>query len=147
MTREKVVLIVAIPGPLRDSLNLFLKVLPQVGRVVFAPNAPSARRATTAHHPALAVIDMGLPDADLGDLVRWMAAGAKGSRSLVLVEDQQQQQEMIEAGADAVVIKGHPAAQLFRIITDLLQEEEEKLPRAALAGPLPRALLKLARDH
>ncbi len=146
MNQNKVVLMVAQPGPLRDSLKLFLKVLPQVTGIVLACDAPSARRAVTAHHPALAVLDMGLPEANLADLVRWIGASGNSTRCLVLADDQQQQQEMATAGADIVVVKGHPAAQLFQTIEELLNEGDD-LSRAGSAGQLPRARLEPAQGY
>jgi DNA-binding NarL/FixJ family response regulator len=146
MKQNKVVLMIAVPGPLRDSLNLFLRVLPEVDSVVFASDAPSARRAAATYHPALVVLDMGLPEANLADLVRWIGRKASNARFLVLADDLQQQQEMATAGADAVVVKGHPAAQLFQIITDLLEKKDDP-SRATLVGPLPRAQLELAQGR
>lgn len=116
-------LIVAKPGPLRDSLQSFLLTLPQIETASLADDAPSALRAVTEHSPALVLVDANLPEGEALVALRQIKAESSQSRILVLADDIQQQQDAAAAGADAVFVIGFPAASLLESIERLLSEQ------------------------
>ena len=115
-------LIVARPGPLRDSLQVFLQTLPQIATVHLADDVPSAQRAITEYSPALVLVDTN----GFGETVWTTLAHIKSrsfrSRCLVLVDSSQQQEDAMAAGADVVLMKGCPATKLFETIESLLND-------------------------
>ena len=113
-------LIVAQPGPLRDSLWAFLMSLPQIEIVRLVEDAPSALRVVTEYNPALVLVDTNLADNGVLNISRQIKVEGFQSRCLILTDNIQQQQEAIAAGADTVLVKGIPAAKLFEIIEELL---------------------------
>jgi DNA-binding NarL/FixJ family response regulator len=116
-------LIVAKPGPLRDSLQVFLLTLPQIETVRLVDDAPSALRAVTEHDPALVLVDANLPGDGVLTALRRIKAEGSQSRCLVLADDIQQQQDATAAGADAVFVIGFPPASLLETIERLLPEQ------------------------
>lgn len=117
--------IVAEPGPLRDSLQTLLMALPQIETVRLASDAPSAWKAITEQAPALVLLDTNLPDGDALALLRRIKAQEHRAQCLVLADDRQQQQDATAAGADAALLKGYPAAGLFGTIEKLLLSTEQ----------------------
>jgi two-component system NarL family response regulator len=116
--------IVAEPGPLRDSLQTLLLALPQVETVCLVGDASSAWRAIVEQVPTLVLLDTNLPGGEALALLKKIKAQEKRARCLVLADDRQQQQEATAAGADAALLKGHPAASLFETIEELLLGSE-----------------------
>lgn len=117
------VLIVANPGPLRDSLQAFLLTLPQIETVSLVGDGPSALRAVTEHNPALVLVDANLSDGEALVALRQIKAQGSQSQILVLADDIQQQQDATAAGADAVFVIGFPPASLLETIERLLSEQ------------------------
>ena len=113
-------LIVARPGPLRDSLKVFLLTLPQIATVYLADDVASALRAVTECSPALVLIDTNGFGEAIWTALRRIKAGNPQSQSLVLVDDIHQQEDAVAAGADTVLIKGYPATKLFETVERLL---------------------------
>jgi DNA-binding NarL/FixJ family response regulator len=113
-------LIVARPGPLRDSLKVFLLTLPQIEAVHFADDVASALQAVTEYDPALVLIDTNGFGGTIWAVLRCVKAESLRSRCLVLVDDGQQQEDAVAAGADVVLIKGCPATKLFETVEGLL---------------------------
>jgi DNA-binding NarL/FixJ family response regulator len=113
-------LIVAQPGPLRDSLRTFLMSLPQVKMVRLVEDIPSALQVVTEHNPDLVLVDANLPDNGVLHIPGKLKAMQAQSRCLILVDTTQQQRKAIAAGADTVLVKGVPAAKLFETIEELL---------------------------
>ena len=123
MTLEKkLALVVAQAGPLRDSLQSFLQMLPQSAEVLLADSAEAAFGTIGRHHPLLVVVvNAGLPDdeAVLRVMQRTRAAGTR-SRWLFLMERPEQEQAALNAGADMVLPQGFPASTLFGIVEIML---------------------------
>ena len=113
-------LIIAKPGPLRDSLKVFLLTLPQIATVHLADDVSSALRAVTEYNPALVLIDANGFNETIWTALRRIKAKRPQSQSLVLVDDIHQQEDAVAAGADTVLIKGCPATKLFKTVERLL---------------------------
>ena len=116
------VLIVAKPGPLRDSLRFFLLTLPQVEMVKVVEDVPSALGIISARGPGLVLIDTSLSCDEVLTALRRIKAEGSQIRFLVLADDRRQQEEAKAAGADIVLFKGFPAAKLFGVIEDLVSD-------------------------
>lgn len=113
-------LIVAKPGPLRDGLRALLTAMPQIGAVDMASDLPSALRTVFEHSPALVLLDSDLTNGKVWLTVRRAKAKWPRAWCIFLANDLQQHQEAEAAGADAVLLKGFPAARLVAMIVRLL---------------------------
>jgi DNA-binding NarL/FixJ family response regulator len=113
-------LIVAQPGPLRDSLQALLTTVPQIEIVAEAKEPSALLRLSDRIQP-----DIVLLDASLAESAAWAALAQirerwPQARVIVLVESSLQQEQAEEAGADVALLKGFPAARLAVTIEELL---------------------------
>ena len=120
----KSALVVAEPGPLRDSLQVLLRVIPQIETVLLADDAWAALQVFAQHHPALVLLDAGL--LDHGGLALLETARIEGARSrcLVLADNVQQCQRAKAGGADVALVKGFLAVKLIEHIRRLVAGQE-----------------------
>ncbi len=118
-------LIVAKPGPLRDGLRALVTAMPQIGTIDIMDDVPSALKTALQHLPTLILLDSDLTDKDIWMTVRRTKAKWPQARSILLINDVHQQQEAEAAGADAVLLKGIPAARLVATIVRLLTKGEQ----------------------
>jgi DNA-binding NarL/FixJ family response regulator len=124
---DMMALIVARPGPLRDSLKFFLLTLPQIATVHLADDVASALRAVAEYDPVLVLIDTNGFGETIWATLRRIKAESLRSRCLVLVDDARQQEDAVAAGADVVLVKGCPATKLFETVEGLLCSIDESL--------------------
>ena len=97
----------------------------QIQAVLVAEETSAALRMIADHRPALDLLDMVLPGNGAGTVLKEIRTRWPLTRCIVLADDVQQQQESEAAGADAVLIKGFPAAKLVATIEGLLSREEK----------------------
>jgi DNA-binding NarL/FixJ family response regulator len=114
------ILIVARPGRLRDALRALLATLPQLEIVGQADNGFSALKLVAERRPSLILLDTTLLDDEVKALVSQVKANWPQTRCLVLADNSRQQQVAKSAGADEVLLKGYPAANLLTNIEKLL---------------------------
>ena len=124
------VLIVAKPGRVRDGLQALLAAISQTEIVGPADDGPSALRMITEHHPVLVLLDADLPDDGAPTVLGRIKSEWPQIRCIVLADNVRQQQAAQAAGADSVLIKGFPAAQLFATIKRLIPRHETTEKRA-----------------
>ena len=118
-------LIVARPGPLRNSLQSLMTTIPQI-EILAETSEPSALlRMGAGIQPDVVLLDASLPEEQVWEALRQIKEEWCHTRSIVLVEDSQQQQEMEAAGADVALLKGYPAAKLIATIEGLLSQKDE----------------------
>jgi DNA-binding response OmpR family regulator len=84
--------------------------------------------------PDLVVLDAGLFGRDGVSLTRTVAAVSDVCRCLALVDDVQQFRQVRAAGADAVVLKGFPAPDLFDVIKKMLRASTSAVHELEEAG-------------
>ena len=109
-------LIVAQPGPLRDSLQALMTTMPQI-EIVAEANKPSALlRMSERIQPDVVLLDASVPGNDVWAALRQIRDAWPQARAIVLVENSAQQAQAEEAGADVALLKGFPAARLAAII-------------------------------
>lgn len=118
-------LIVAKPGPLRDSLQALMAAMPQIEAAYEVNDLVSSAEAemTFACGPTLVLLDCSLNGGDTWMVVRRAKTRWPQARCVFLANDVQQQQEAEAAGADAVLLKGFPAARLVATMVRLLPEQ------------------------
>jgi DNA-binding NarL/FixJ family response regulator len=116
-------LIVAKPGPLRDSLQALMAAMPQIEAAYEVNDLASSAEMTFACGPTLVLLDCSLNGGDTWMAVRRAKAKWPQARCILLANDVQQHQEAEAAGADAVLLKGFPAASLVATIVRLLPRQ------------------------
>jgi len=123
MDKEKIkpmALIVARPGPLRDSLQVLLKATMRLDAVEAVDSSPAVLQTLAHPQPVVILIDFDLPDQEGPRLLARLKSDWPGSRYLVLTSHSRQTQPARAAGADAVLRKGTSAARLFETIKALV---------------------------
>ena len=113
-------LIVASPGPLRNSLQSLMTTIPQIEILAETSDPSALLRMGAGIQPDVVLLDASLPEEQVWAALRQIKEEWCHTRSIVLVEDSQQQQEMEAAGADVALLKGYPAAKLIAAIEELL---------------------------
>jgi DNA-binding NarL/FixJ family response regulator len=113
-------LIVARPGPLRNSLQSLMTTMPQIEILAEATDPSALLRMGAKIQPDIVLLDADLPEEQVRAALRQIKEEWCHTRSIVLVEDSQQQQEIEAAGADVALVKGYPAAKLIGAIEGLL---------------------------
>jgi DNA-binding NarL/FixJ family response regulator len=113
-------LIVAQPGPLRDSLQALMTTIPQIEILAETTDPSVLLRMGAEIQPDVVLMDADLPGEQVWSALREIKDKWSQTRTIVLVEGSQQQQEAQAAGADIALIKGYPAASLITAIGELL---------------------------
>ena len=124
-TQVTLALIVARPGPLRNSLQALMTTMPQIEILAETSDPSALLRMGAEIQPDIVLLDADLPQEQVCAALRQIKEEWSQTRSIVLVEDSQQQQELQAAGADVALLKGHPAAKLVATIEGLLSQEEK----------------------
>ena len=124
MSSAALALIAARPLSLRYSLLALVARLPQIASIQSVEDMRSMRALLAVNSPQLVVLDIDLIGADSGELLAQLKAEAPDTRVVVLVDEIQQQQALEMTSADLVVLKGHPAADLFTRLQHLLSQAE-----------------------
>jgi DNA-binding NarL/FixJ family response regulator len=113
-------IIVARPGPLRNSLQTLMTTMPEI-EILAETNDPSALLRMGADiQPDVVLLDADLPQDQVWAALEQIKAEWSQTRSIVLAEGSQQQLKAQAAGADVVLLKGYPAARLIEAIQALL---------------------------
>ncbi len=120
MSHATLALVIAQPGPLRNSLLTLLTTLPEIEIVAEAKNFTSLQHAGQELQPDLILIEAGptlngLPEALHQFKQRWAH-----TRTIVLVETREQEETAVTAGADVVLLKGFRATRLIKQIQSLI---------------------------
>jgi DNA-binding NarL/FixJ family response regulator len=113
-------LIVAKPGPLRNSLQALMTTMSQIEILAETSDPSALLRMGAEIQPYVVLLDADLPEEQVCAALRQIKAEWSQTRSIVLVEDSQQQKTVQAAGADVALLKGYPAAKLIAAIEGLL---------------------------
>jgi DNA-binding NarL/FixJ family response regulator len=122
MVKGLSVVIMARPGPLREGLTTLLWALPPVASVVLAEDSASGLRAVERGHPALILLDAGLPDKEIWSALHQIKRRWPQTPCVVLTDTAERQHQAEVAGAHQALLMGFPAAQLSTILEQLLQQ-------------------------
>lgn len=115
-----IAMVVAKPGPLRNSLFSLMNTLPQIEIVAEGRDMSSLLRIGDKVQPNLVLMESDLPEGHVHESLEHIKREWTATRTVVLVDNVGQQREAELAGADVVLIKGIRAASLMEIIEDLL---------------------------
>ncbi len=113
-------LIVAKSADLREGLHSLLTVVPQIDCISHTGNGPSALRQVEERCPDLLLLDCDLLHEDVIALLREIKARCPHIQCVVFTDHAHKRGEAQSAGADVVLLKGYPAANLISTITKLL---------------------------
>jgi DNA-binding NarL/FixJ family response regulator len=126
--RERI-LIVARPGRLRDALRALMATIPQLEIVDQVEDRAVALKMVTEQHPTLILMDSSLPDNEVKVMLEQIKAERSQIYCIVLANTEQQEQLAISAGADEVLLKGFPTANLFAVIEKVMSRQEGELSK------------------
>jgi len=112
-------IIASRPGFMRQALRATLALSPQFEIVGVAGGGLSALDLARQHLPALLIIGSGLPEDEMLALLRQIKQEQPHIRCLILAETPRQQQAMLAAGADAVLLRGEPAERVVEVLEEM----------------------------
>jgi DNA-binding NarL/FixJ family response regulator len=101
-----------------------MTTMPQIEILAETTDPSALRRMGAGMQPDVVLLDASLPEDQVWAALGRIKAERSQTRSIVLVEDSQQQQKAQAAGADVVLIQGTPAGQLIAAIEGILSQEE-----------------------
>ena len=113
------VVIVAESGRLREGLQAMLDSLPTLETVAVADDGPSALEAIQSGRPDLVILDAHLFGESTAGWIRAIKQGWNGTHCIVVADRLGQFQPLLDAGADAVLLKGFSAAELRTAVEQL----------------------------
>jgi DNA-binding NarL/FixJ family response regulator len=113
-------LIIARPGPLRDSLQTLMTIVPQIEVVAETRDLSPLFRMGSKVRPDLVLMEADLVRAELQKALHSLQEAYPQARCIVLVENDEQRLLAESTGVDAVIFKGFRAAKLMKLIEGLL---------------------------
>lgn len=112
------VLIIASPGPWRDSLRVLLRASGRVGHIDQADNGPSGLRLLQRQWFDLVLLDAGLPAGEVAKILR-----GGHPACLVFTHDQRQEQQARQAGAAAILADGFSTETFFQTLSNRIPDQ------------------------
>jgi DNA-binding NarL/FixJ family response regulator len=117
-------LLVAKPGPLRDSLRALISAIPFTETSV-AEDATAALDRLWQCHPALVVVQYDPADPGTWRLLHALGSQRPPGRHIFLVNSVEEQRLVLSSGATLAILNGFPASRLHRTIKGLLPKTAE----------------------
>jgi DNA-binding NarL/FixJ family response regulator len=119
MAKESLhVLVIAPPGPWRDSLRVLLRASGRVAHIEQVDNGPSGQRLLQQRRFDLALLDASLP---AGDVEQILSFGHPAC--LVFTHDRQQEQQARQAGAAAILADGFSTETFFQTLFNRIPDQ------------------------
>ena len=119
-TRNRmVILLVSPPGDLQISLQALVNAHLTTDLLVIG-EADSVINIIVRHNPKLIIIDQEITRESVSDLVNEIKSKRPDILCIVLLNDDDDQQKIIDAGADLAVVKGLKGSKLIAMVKDLL---------------------------
>ncbi len=112
------VIVTVAPGIQRDALVSLLRAQPALTITAIAADAAAAQRAAAAGGSDAIVVDAGLAGDAALDLAGWLRRHQPACRCIVLVDSTAQCREFLEAGAQAVLLKGCLDEHLLAVLSN-----------------------------
>jgi DNA-binding NarL/FixJ family response regulator len=97
-----------------------MTTMPQIEILAETTDPSALLRMGADIQPDIVLLDASLPQEQVWAALRQMREAWCQTRSIVLVDNSQQQQQAQAAGADVALLKGYPAAKLTAAIEGLL---------------------------
>ena len=116
------ILMIGEHNRLQDGLYALLSSLPYRPVIEQALPGVAALTLLSERCPQLVLLDADLSDVNALAILRIIKNERDGPRCIVLADTMEQQAAAQAAGADAALLKGFPAAELFATLRRLLPE-------------------------
>ena len=121
MTKKPVLtLVVSNSGSIQNGLLALLTTIPQVRLVLADEEQKTALGLVKNHQPALAILDMSIPEAK--EVIRQVKELGTKIQMIALVDNVKEQKEAEELGVDSVLLKGFSAQKLIDIVEKLIDQ-------------------------
>jgi DNA-binding NarL/FixJ family response regulator len=111
---------VALSDPLRESLSVLVRAIPQIDRIEQAVDLSSALLENADTPPNVMLCDFESVQGETVEMLRYVKVQWPHVRCLVLVKDETAYQQALSVGADVVLTKGVLAARLLETIEGLI---------------------------
>ena len=118
METTKSVLIVTQPGRIQEGLQALLKTMSQIKIIGQVDNSATALKMMIENQPDLVLLATNLPNDEAWQILERLQSMSR-TCCLVLTHTNYEKRQAEMMGADAVLLIGFPAANLFEAITDL----------------------------
>ncbi len=118
-------MLVARPGPLRDSLRALVSAIPFTETMV-VDDASAAIAHLEQCHPALVIVDFDPADVTVWQVVDLLAKQRPSGRHVFITETVEDQRLALSLGAKVAVLKGFPASRLHSVIKSLLPKTSDE---------------------
>ncbi len=116
MTPSTLVMIAAKPGIMRNSLQSYLRTIPNLHDITLADDAIAAFQLVCATSPSVMIVDADLSESEMLGLV-YQARKEKPQMQIVALVDSMRQRELcLSAGANHALLKGFLDEQLRRAV-------------------------------
>ena len=122
----KSALIVAQPSPLRDALRALVTTMAQVEMVAETGSINTLAELHIRFQPDLVILDADVQDEDVWRALTQIQNQCAQTRFCILVEGEDQRQQAEASGADLVLHKGFPAADLAETLEKLLAQKTDE---------------------
>ena len=123
MKKITLALVITKPGHLRNGLQSLLRTIPQIEIIAEAQEPSVLLKMSEEVHPELIFIDACIIDEANWIAITKLKAEWPRTKILVFTENEQQGQGAQAAGADFILPKGFPAAELVNLIENSLIED------------------------
>lgn len=124
MTPSTLVMIAAKPGIMRNSLQSYLRTIPNLHDIALADDATSAMQMVCAQNPRVLIVDADLSEAELLGLVQQARHEKPQLRIVALVDNMRQRDLCLSAGANHALLKGFLDDQLRQAVLNNLGKPE-----------------------
>lgn len=118
-------MLVARPGPLRESLRALVSAIPFTDTFV-VEDATAALDDLQRCHPALVVVDFDPADPGTWRLLDALFAQRPAVRHVFMVDTVEEQRQALSSGAKVALLKGFSASRLHGVIKGLLPKTAEE---------------------
>jgi len=126
--QPNIALIVARPGPLRNSLYSLMNTLPQITKVAETSDMLSLSRMGSQNQPSLVLLETSCSEGNTREALDRINMEWPATRTVALVDNAAQQRDAESAGADVVLFKGFRAASLIGVVEELLSQAASPQP-------------------
>ena len=129
MSHATIALVIAQPGPLRDSLVTLLSTLPEIEIVAEARDLSTLNRIREDWQPDIILLEASCLKNGFREALQQIGAVWDKSRTMMLVDSIKQQRLADTAGFDAAYVKGSQVSCLIDIVQTLLSPERKQTPQ------------------
>lgn len=112
------ILVAAAAGIQRDALVSLLRAQPNLAVIAVTGDLTAVRRIVSAGSVQVIVLDAGLESRAAMPLIAWLRQASPATRCVVLADSTAQRQTLLQAGADAALLKGCLDAHLLAVVSN-----------------------------